>query len=262
MNRTCLSLITDFGTKDGFVGAMKAVILGINPAVQIVDLSHDVPPQDILAGALILGSAVRFFPSGTIHVAVVDPGVGSARRALLLETPDAFFIGPDNGILSLAVSAEAVTRIVELTNTQYFLSPRSATFHGRDVFAPAAAHLSLGVPPRQLGSEVADMERVSIPAVEYRQGCVRGCVLYIDQFGNLMTNVTAADLHPFPKERLSVSITTVTISGIVSSYATVAAGEPAALINSWGLLEIAIRNGSAAQQLNAQCGCVVSVTLP
>jgi S-adenosyl-L-methionine hydrolase (adenosine-forming) len=262
MKRSCLSLITDFGMKDGFAGTLKGVILGINPAVQIVDLSHEVPPQDILAGALILRSAVRFFPSGTIHVAVVDPGVGSTRRALLLETPDAFFIGPDNGLLSLAVSAEAVVRIVELTNTQYLLSPRSATFHGRDVFAPAAAHLSLGVQPHQLGSELTDMERLSIPAVEYGQHCMRGCVLYIDQFGNLMTNVTAADLHPFPKERLSVSIATVTIGKIVSSYAAAAIGKPVALINSWGLLEIAVRNGSAAQQLNAQCGCVVSVTLP
>src|SRR5262244_337958 len=154
-----VSLLTDFGTRDAFVGIMKGVILGINPAVTLVDLSHDIPPQDVTAGALILRSAAAFFPPGTIHVAVVDPGVGSARRALLVETHNAFFVGPDNGLLSLAAPADTVVRIVHLTNAEYFLAARSHTFHGRDVFAPVAAYLSLGRAPEHFGPAVCTMER-------------------------------------------------------------------------------------------------------
>ena len=150
-----ITLLTDFGSRDAFVGIMKGVMLGINPSVSFVDLSHDIPPQDILAGALVLRSAVPFFPAGTIHVAVIDPGVGSKRRALLVETPEAFFVGPDNGLLSLAAPASAATRVIHLTNEEYFLLPRSQTFHGRDVFAPVAAHLSRGVSPKQFGDSIS-----------------------------------------------------------------------------------------------------------
>ena len=256
-----ISLLTDFGSRDAFVGSMKGVILGINPTVSLVDLSHEVPPQDILAGALILRSAAPFFPPGTIHVAVVDPGVGSARRALLIETRHAFFIGPDNGLLSLAAPAEAVVRIVHLTRAEYFLMPRSHTFHGRDVFAPVAAHLSLGVTPEQFGPAVTTLERLTFPVVERGESGLTGRVMYIDHFGNLITNITEADLSPFPRESLLVSIGAVQIHGVAASYAAVELGVPAALINSWGMLEIAVRNGSAAQRFGVQPGHPVQLTL-
>jgi hypothetical protein len=239
---------------------MKGVILGINPAASLVDLSHDVPPQNTLAGALILRSAAAFFPPGTIHVAVVDPGVGSTRRALLLETQRAFFVGPDNGLLSLAAPAEAVVRIVHLTKAEYFLSPRSHTFHGRDVFAPVAAHLSLGVAPERFGPLLDTMERVTLPAVQYLETGLRGRVIYIDHFGNLITNISETDLCPFSKESLLVSINAVRIHGVVASYAAVEIGAPAALINSWGMLEIAVRNGSAAQRFGVLPGHTISLT--
>jgi S-adenosylmethionine hydrolase len=256
-----VSLLTDFGTQDAFVGIMKGVILSINPAVALVDLSHDVPPQDVVAGALILRSAVAFFPPQTIHAAVVDPGVGSTRRALLIETHNAFFIGPDNGLLSLAAPAEAVVRIIHLTNAEYFLAARSHTFHGRDVFAPVAAHLSLGRAPEQFGPAVTTMERLTLPRIEQSRTGLTGSVIYVDRFGNLITNITEADLRPFSKENLLVSINTVQVHGVVASYAAVEIGTPAAFINSWGMLEIAVRNGSAAQRFGVLAGHLVHLTL-
>jgi S-adenosyl-L-methionine hydrolase (adenosine-forming) len=255
-----ISLLTDFSTRDAFVGIMKGVILGINPVVRLVDLSHEVPAQDILTGALILRSAVPFFPPGTIHVAIVDPGVGSERRAILVETQNAFFIGPDNGLLSLAAPTEAIVRIMHLANTRYFLSPRSQTFHGRDVFAPVAAHLSLGITPETFGPFVTTMERLTLPAVECEETRLTGRVIAVDHFGNLVTNITEADLLPFPRKELWVSIGSMRIHSLVSTYASVEVGAVAALINSWGMLEIAVRNGSAAQQLGLLRGCPVCVT--
>jgi S-adenosylmethionine hydrolase len=254
VSQRTITLLTDFGSRDAFVGIMKGVMLSINPSVTLVDLAHEVPPQDILAGALILRSAVAFFPPGTIHVAVIDPGVGSNRRALLVETPRAFFIGPDNGLLSLAVPADAVTRLIHLTNDEYFLALRSQTFHGRDVFAPVAAHLSCNVPPERFGNAISNMERLTLPSVEYRASGLIGGVLYIDHFGNAITNITEADVRLFPTDTLLVSIGGMQIRGIQSSYAAVEAGAPVAIINSWGLMEIAVRNGSATQQLAIHLG--------
>jgi S-adenosylmethionine hydrolase len=239
---------------------MKGVILSINPAVSFVDLSHDVPPQDIVAGALILRSAVTFFPPGTIHIAVVDPGVGSTRRALLIETHNAFFIGPDNGLLSLAAPAETIVRVIHLTEAEYFLATRSHTFHGRDIFAPVAAHVSLGKAPEQFGPALTTPERLTLPEVERSETGLIGRVLYIDHFGNLITNITEADLQPFSKESLLVSINTMRIQGVVTSYAAVEIGAPAALVNSWGMLEIVVRNGSAAQRCGVLSGHPIHLT--
>ena len=255
-----ISLLTDFGTQDGFVGIMKGVILGINPSASIVDLSHEVPPQDILTGALILRSAVAFFPPGTIHVAVIDPGVGSDRPAILVETATSLLVGPDNGLLSMAAPPDSVQRVIHLTNRHYFLPHVSQTFHGRDVFAPVAAHVSRGVPVEDCGPSVTTMEQLTLPAVDQDTAQITGRAMAIHRFGNIVTNITAADLHPFPTERLSVSIGPVQIHGLVSTYASVPVGAVTALINSWGLLEIAVRNGSAAQQLGVQRGSLVIVT--
>ncbi|MBM4255711.1 MAG: SAM-dependent chlorinase/fluorinase [Deltaproteobacteria bacterium] len=256
-----ITLLTDFGTRDAFVGIMKGVILGIAPGVQLVDLSHDVPPQDVLAGALVLRSAVSFFPAGSIHVAVVDPGVGSQRRAVIIETQEALFVSPDNGLLSLAVPPESIVRIIHLTNSQYFLPQLSSTFHGRDVFAPVAAHLSRGVPPEALGLTIPSIERLSLPRVERTETELIGSVIAIDHFGNLITNIAEADLLPFPRETLWVSIGAVKIQGLVATYASVPLGATVALINSWGMLEIAVRNGSAAQQLRTPIGTMVRVRI-
>lgn len=255
-----ISLLTDFGTQDGFVGIMKGVILGINPSVALVDLSHEVQPQDIVMGALILRSAMAFFPPGTIHVAVVDPGVGSTRRAIMVETATSVLIGPDNGLLSLAAPPASIQRIIALTNRHYFLPRVSQTFHGRDIFAPVAAHVSRGVPLEDFGPPVTDLERLTLPVVEHRPHQITGSVLACDRFGNIVTNITAADLLPFPTETLSVSIGAVHIHGLASTYAAVAVGAVTALINSWGMLEIVVRNGSAAQQLGIPRGHAVVVT--
>ncbi len=251
--------MTDFGTRDAFVGIMKGVILSIAPTACIVDLSHDIPPQDILTGALTLRSAAPFFPPGTIHVAVVDPGVGSQRRAIVVETRNALFVGPDNGLLSLAAPPESYVQVVYLTNTQYFLPRLSHTFHGRDVFAPVAAHLSCGVSPKVLGPTLPTIEQLSLPVVVRTESQLTGSVIAIDRFGNLTTNITEADLLPFPRETLSVSIGPVQIQGLASTYAAVALGTTVAVINSWGMLEIAVRNGSAAQQLRMLVGTRVCV---
>lgn len=261
MARRTITLLTDFGARDAFVGVMKGVMLGINPAVSFVDLSHEVPPQDILAGALLLRSAVSFFPPGTIHVAVVDPGVGSSRRPLLVETPDAVLIGPDNGLLSLAAPAESTVRIVHLTNEQYFLPRRSHTFHGRDIFAPVAAYVSGSVAPEQCGVAVPTMERLSLPSVERQPDGLIGCVIYIDHFGNAVTNIAEADLRPFSKETLLVSIENVQMNGVAAAYTAVEVEAPVALVNSWGMLEIAVRNGSAAQRFALQRGQHVHLTV-
>ena len=256
-----ITLTTDFGTQDPYVAEMKAVILGMNPAVHLVDVTHHVTAHDIVEGALAVEAVAAVCPPGTIHVAVVDPGVGSARRALLVETHTAFFVGPDNGLLSLAAPADTVVRIVHLTNAEYFLTPRSHTFHGRDVFAPVAAHVSRGKAPEQFGPSLTAMERLTLPKVEYHAAGLTGSVIYIDHFGNVITNITAADLQPFPKESLLVSMDDMQIQGVVASYAAVEVGAPAALINSWGMLEIAVRNGSAAQRFGVLPGHPVHLTL-
>jgi S-adenosylmethionine hydrolase len=257
-----ITLLTDFGTRDAFVGIMKGVILGIAPEVHLVDLSHEVPPQEVLTGALILRSAAPFFPPGSIHVAVVDPGVGSHRRAIVVETRGALFVGPDNGLLSLAVPPEKSVRIIHLTNSQYFLPNLSSTFHGRDVFAPVAAHLSRGVSPEILGPTTPSMERLSLPVVERTETQLVGSVIAVDHFGNLITNITEADLLPFSRETLWVSIGPRQIQGVATTYAAVSPGATVTLINSWGMLEIAVRNGSAAQQLRASPGTAVYVRIP
>ncbi len=261
MTPPLITLLTDFGLQDPFVGIMKGVILSIHPQASIVDLTHGVPPQNVLAGALILRHSVRFFPEGTVHVAVVDPGVGTGRRSLLIETQRCFLIGPDNGLLSLAAPAEEKVRIFQLTNPRFFLSPTSHTFHGRDVFAPVAAHLSLGRTPSEFGPEIPEMERIQLPAVRREKNRLLGQVIYIDHFGNLITNICEADLVPFPKGRLSVSIRKTEIPRLSLAYADVQEGELLALVNSWGYLEVAVRGGSAARFLGCSVGEPILVSV-
>ena len=251
---TLITLTTDFGLTDPFAGIMKGVIASRAPDVRVVDLTHGIPPQDVVAGALVLRHAVPYFPPGTVHVAVVDPGVGSARRALCVETGHGVLVGPDNGLLSLAAPPADVRRIVHLTEERFFLSPRSATFHGRDVFAPVAAALATGTPPSALGTPVAEMQRLELPTPVRDGRSVRGQVIYVDRFGNLSSNVGAELLAALPRPPVSIAIRDVRLRGVAPSYASVAPGEPVAVVNSWGLLEIAVRDGSARERLGARLG--------
>jgi hypothetical protein len=254
-----ITLTTDFGLADPFVGIMKGVIAGRAPGVTIVDLSHGVPPQDVLAGALVLAHAVPYFPAGTVHVAVVDPGVGGARRALCVETSAALLVGPDNGLLSLAAPAGSVRRIVYLTEERFFLAPRSHTFHGRDVFAPVAAALAAGTDPGALGPVVSDLQRLRVPEPAIEAGRIRGQVIYVDHFGNLVTNLPAGVL---PSGRSVVRLGSARLPGVSASYDAVPIGEPVAVVNSWGLLEVAVRDGSAKVALGAGVGDEVIVETP
>ncbi len=259
METKLITLTTDFGYKDPFVGIMKGVILGINPDARIVDLSHGIAPQDIRGAALVLNHAAPFFPAGTIHVAVVDPGVGTERRAILIESEGSFFVGPDNGVLSLAVRNKTINNIVVLANKSYHLKPKSATFHGRDVFAPVAAHLSLGAPARNFGPTVKNYARLDWPEVIKTEDGIRGEIIYIDHFGNLITNVHERDLKSLSGRRIAVSLAEVTIHGLASNYAGAEKGDYAALINSWGLLEISCFNGRAHLRSGADVGDPVHV---
>lgn len=258
METRVITLTTDFGYEDPFAGIMKGVILSIAAGARIVDLTHGVAPQDIRGAALALNFACPFFPPGAIHVAVVDPGVGSARRPILIECEDAFFIGPDNGVLSLAAERKKIKRVFELANQRYYLQPVSSTFHGRDIFAPAAAHLAAGVPAAELGPELNGWNRLEVPGAVKSRGEIRGEIIYIDHFGNLITNVSARDLEALAKQKLEVRLAEVTIEGLAQSYSS-AVKDYAALINSWGLLEISCFNGRADQRSGADIGDPVHV---
>ena len=255
-----VTLTTDFGTRDPFVGIMKGVILGIAPHARFVDLTHDVPPQDVVAGAYALRGATRWFPRGTIHLAVVDPGVGTRRRALAIATDDAWFVGPDNGLFSFVAPAGAVRAIVDVSRSPVRLRPPSRTFHGRDVFAPVAAALACGMAIERLGRAVRSMERLPEPKVRRRGRSLYGEVLWADRYGNLTTSIGRADLEAsgFRGRRLSI-----TIGGHVvpfrSSYAAVRRDGAVALLDSADLLEIAVNHGSAADVLGAGRGDVVRV---
>ena len=245
-----ITLLTDFGDEDGFVGTMKGVILNIHPPARIVDISHKIPPQDVDSGAFILRNSYRFFPDGTIHLAIVDPGVGSKRRILIAETERYLFIAPDNSLLKYIFHENHVLRVFEAENHNYFLNKISHTFHGRDIFAPIAAHLASDIVPEQFGRQISDYDRgrISIPIIKKHQ--IRGNVIHIDHFGNLITNIPSTQLKN--KRILSIKIGTNTIEKLSNSYAEVAEGELIALPGSAGFLEIAIRDGNAGEVLHMQ----------
>jgi S-adenosylmethionine hydrolase len=251
-----VTLTTDFGTIDPFVGIMKGVIATRAPGVQVVDVSHGVPAENVLAGALVLKAATPYFPRGTVHVAVVDPGVGTERSAICIETADACFVGPDNGLLTLAAPRDRVIRVSEITNERYMLSPISHTFHGRDVFAPAAAALATGIPPTSLGPEQTEIDYLDLPTPVPDGKAVRGQVIYADVFGNLATNIEATMLPPSIDH---IEIAGRSIRHFVPTYGAVGPGELLALVNSWGLVEIAQREGDARELLGASVGATVTV---
>lgn len=254
-----ITLTTDFGYQDPFVGIMKGVILSINPQAQVIDLSHGVPAQDVFFGALLIQHAVRYFPPRTIHVVVVDPGVGSSRNPLLIECEGTYLLGPDNGVLSLALAEKRPRRIIRLTNATYQLQPTSATFHGRDIFAPAAAHLALGTAPEMLGQPADNLIRLTWPQLVKTERTIKGQIVYIDAFGNLFTNIRADDLASARQYKLRIILGHLSIHGLAQNYAAVEPGDYVALINSWGLLEIAVYKGHAQKRSGALIGDRVEV---
>jgi len=247
--RPCVTLLTDFGTRDGFVGAMKGVLASRSPSVSIHDISHEIEPGDVRAGAYALATAAPWFPEGTVHVAVVDPGVGTARAALVLAHGGQFFVGPDNGLLSLAAPEPDET--VRLDRPELFLQPVSATFHGRDVFAPIAARLANGASPGELGSAVDDMVRLVVPPVAHVAGRVVGQVAHVDRFGNLMTNIPATELGD-RSHQCTVRIGRAAIRGVARTYGDGAPNELVAVINGGRYLEIAVCGRSAATVLGQE----------
>jgi len=258
-----ITLTTDFGLTDWFVGTMKGVILEIVPKARIVDITHAILPSDIRAGAFALRSAYGHFPKGTIHVAVVDPGVGTSRRAIGVRTKNHVFVGPDNGVLAWALACEKIIAVHSLDDTKFFLSNVSQTFHGRDVFAPVAAHLANGLPIRTLGQKLYDYERLPWPKPRLQRSKITGEVVYIDQFGNVITNLDTAALPRMEASAgIEVRLGRKSIGTLSPSYSSVPKGRPIAIIGSTGFLEIGINQGHAARALRISIGTPVTVRLP
>jgi len=275
-----ITLTTDFGVADSYVGTMKGVMLGIAPAARLVDISHQIAPQNVRQAAYVLYAAYSFFPSHTVHLVVVDPGVGSARRSIGLRTPRGSFIGPDNGVFSYVMASEPVEALVELADPRYHLAKISHTFHGRDIFAPAAAHLAAGVPTAELGPPVLDPITLPLPRMEIADQVITGEVLHTDHFGNVVTSIgrllwNEDELLLVPvfgetgdgeqvRFRAYAAVVTAMeeeIAGICRTYAEVKPGEMLALVGSSGHLEIAVREGNAAQKLGLHLGDPVVLRL-
>ena len=267
-----ITLTTDFGTADGFVGAMKGVILSIAPHVQVVDITHEIPPCDILAAALTLETACGYFPKGTIHIAIVDPGVGSTRSAIGVQTDNFLFVGPDNGIFELAISAElrrnpnAVLvdgRTVRLSDPSFHRPNPSDTFHGRDIFAPVAAWLANGNLLESMGESQAGRERLNISSPRETRDGLEIHVLRADRFGNLITDLTLENFQRWNPDARSARIEVAGkfIGGLLRTYSDVAPSGPLAYFGSGGRLELAINRGNAAQALKLSAGDSIRVRL-
>ncbi len=245
-----VTLTTDFGGGDYYVGAMKGVILGISPEVQLVDISHQIPPQDVLAAAFVLRHAAREFPPGTVHLAVVDPGVGTSRRPLALHSSGHLWVGPDNGLFSFVLD-RADSRVHEIARPGLGRSNPSSTFQGRDLFAPLAAHLCRGLDLADIGPPVADPVRLAESAPCRSADRIAGHIIYIDRFGNLVSNIEAADIAPWGAA-LHLRLGDHVLTELCRTYEDVEPGAPLALIGSAGLLEVAVNQGHAARQLRVQ----------
>ena len=267
-----ITLTTDFGLADAYVAAMKGVILGINPEVKLIDICHSIKPQNVSQAAFVLSTAYQFFPERTVHVVVVDPGVGTERRAIILRTPLADFVAPDNGVLSYVIpqsSARPVSvnrqqielplelEAVAITKPEFWRSPVSSTFHGRDIFAPVASRLSLGSPPEDFGEAITSLTILPLTHPYWAQDDVLvGHILHIDNFGNLITNIRSEGL---PKQAITVEVGNQSISGLSRTYEE---GDGLlALIGSSGYLEISLKGGNAGTFLGAEVGSEVKITL-
>jgi len=259
--RPIITLTTDYGTNDHLVGTLKGVILKINPDVNIVDITHNVTPYDLLDGALAIGSSYSYFPPRTIHVVVIDPGVGTDRRPLLVTAETQYFVAPDNGVLSLVYEREESILVRHANVEHYYLQPLSKTFHGRDIFAPVAAWLSKGSQAAAMGDEITDYKKFAMPRPKTSDGAVKGVVLRVDSFGNLVTNFRPEDLPAAALETgaLQLQVGAQSVTRLVGTFAQGNPGEAFAYIGSNGFVEIGVNKASAAKTLNAGRG--VTVTL-
>lgn len=255
-----ITLTTDFGLKDPYVAEMKGVIYSINPDANVVDVSHDVDKFNVCMGAFALASAAPYFPDGTVHLAVVDPGVGTARRAVVVQTKRSFFVGPDNGVLILAAQAQTIEHIFELQNPRLRLPEVSSTFHGRDIFAPAAAYLDRGVAAEEFGPEITDAATPKFASVERKNRCLMGEVLHVDGFGNVITNLTPKDLSQTASVKMAFNHASFELA-LAKTYGQVKPQEVTAIIGSHGFLEVALNQGSFAEKYRVNAGDRVEVAL-
>jgi S-adenosylmethionine hydrolase len=258
---TVITLLTDFGIRDGYPGVMKGVIWKIAPEAKIADITHDITPQDVLEAALVLWRTARYFPAGTIHLAVVDPGVGTSRRGIAAQLGAQYFVGPDNGLVSLLLKQtedhKQPTNFIQLDRPQFWLPEISNVFHGRDIFAPVAGHLAAGIPFDKLGTPIDDPIRIEIPqALAIPNGWL-GQVIHIDHFGNLGTNLNVNHLKKM--KEVMVKIKGEQITGLVSTFGERPVGSVIALLDSSGSLAISVVNGSAAKTLQASVGDKIEV---
>jgi S-adenosylmethionine hydrolase len=258
-----ITLTTDYGTNDHLVGAMKGVILKIQPEAQIVDINHSVLPYDVLDGALCIGAAYRYFPARTVHLVVVDPGVGTPRRPIIATINNQYFVAPDNGVLSVVYGREDPILVHHITSEHYFLRPVSATFHGRDIFAPVAAWLTKNWQTEAFGEAVEDFIKFALPRPKTQQGMLRGAVLRVDTFGNLMTNFALEDLPEAMRRpgAISMSVGGKPVKKLVETFADGPVNEAVALLGSSGFIEIALNKGNAAAALGAARGAEVLLKL-
>jgi S-adenosylmethionine hydrolase len=256
-----ITLTTDFGLQDHYVSAMKAVMLGIAPNARFVDISHEIPPQDIMAGAWVVRNTAFLYPPNTVHLVVVDPGVGTSRHPVVLKIKDQYFVGPDNGIFSLFFN-EYDYQAYKLNNSTYWREGVSKTFHGRDVFAPVAAHLSNGVELKDLGEPIEELVTYhwAVPIAD-KDG-LQGWVVHIDRFGNLVTNISEELIGDhLKKKNVKIYVGNTMLNKIVNTFGDVEEGEPAAFIGSSGMLEIGINKGNAGRMLSVDKGAQISIVL-
>ena len=253
-----VALLTDFGLKDHYVGVMKGVILTVNSDARIIDISHDIGSQDVLEGYFLLSNTYRYFPKGTIFVAVVDPGVGSDRAIVAVETESHAFLAPDNGLLGFLEKDGGIRRAVQVRNEAFFLKPVSNTFHGRDLFAPVAGHLSRGIDLGQLGPQIDRIQKIATPAPRTtKEGVIVGEIVSIDRFGNLVTNIPGDRLEG--ADALDVRIGKSSIRQLSTSYASTKKGRLLAIVGSTGTLEISVNKGDARKKTGAKVGDTVRV---
>jgi hypothetical protein len=258
-----VTLLTDFGQRDYFVGSMKGAILSSSPSSQIIDITHDIPPQDIHAAAFNLLCAYKSFPAQTIHLAIVDPGVGSFRRAIVVRANEQFFVGPDNGVFSYVLDRETKARVNHVTREDLFQRPISSTFHGRDVFAPIAAAVANGLNPKELGEQIHDYVRLdSLAPRKLANGVIEGRIINIDRFGNLVTNIARTDFAGelgIGKFRLCIAGRQIMKFRDYYSAESDSSSEPFLIWGSAGFIEIAVRNASAARELEVKNGDVFRI---
>ena len=259
--RPVIALLSDFGTRDHYAGTMKGVMIGICPDVTLLDITHDITPHDVIEGALQLAASYRYFPAGTIFLAVVDPGVGSARRGIAVEAGEYRFVAPDNGLLTAVLREVPPKRVVELTERRYARPTVSRTFEGRDRFAPAAAWLAKGIQLSALGRTVTNFQQVDLPQVAVDETHLGGVVLLVDRFGNLVTNIDRRTFEAFTRSQpVTLRVAGRPIAGVVATYADIRAGEVCALFGSTDHLELAANGGSAAAALGVSRGAAVEIS--